>query len=807
MKPMRSSASPLPHSHTPTLTSRWWDLFAASLLLAALSTAAIRLNVTRWTDHLSLVTVVTGLGVLAGLALGQSIFSPRQVAAFALLYGLFAVSWQLGLASGAGVLWPERLISLAGRLINALAQLARQESLEDPLLFLSLMVSLFWVLSVYAGYNLTRHARPWQAILPTGLVLLIIQIYDPFVASRAWFLAGYLFFGILLLARLTYLRRHACWRQARVPLPLYIGFDLTRVTLTITVLLVLVAWIIPVLADVLPFAEKAWQHVTQPWATARDRLSKAFAPLRRTVGVVAQYGYYGERLALGRGSELSETPIMTVETPSNHVGIPRYYWRARVYDYYAGGQWVSSLSARQSVTPANFGLTFPEAEERSTATLTFNLAVPMATLYTASQPLWVSRPAEAYLAYNPDGTADLTTLHATPPLRAGEVYQTQSSFSTATVTQLRAAGTDYPLWVTDRYLGIPSTVTTRTLELARQIALTRDNPYDVAAAVTAYLRTNIQYSETLPPLPPPAAGGGERGGQEPLDWFLFDLRRGFCNYYASAEVILLRSLGIPARLAVGFAQGEHQDAEEGDAYLVRQRDAHAWPEVYFSGLGWVEFEPTASQRSIHRRLGESPSDTAAGERSPLPVGDAEEGFDDQLDRIRGAELDSAADLRTTARWNLALSLGLILIFLAWRVSRRRNLPPLPILLEGGMRRLGLQSPPALRRWSCRVALTPLERAYLELNYALSRLGNPPEPADTPAERAKALARLLPVAADHVQQLLDEYHTTSYSPRLGNLLVAQQAARAIRNLSWQTRVRRLIFWRYESVSSASPVPEM
>jgi len=750
--------------------------------LAAISTAATRLIATHWTDHLNLVSILASLGVLAGLALGQSIFSPRQAAAFALAYGLFAVPWQLGLTLGPGILWTERLISLAGRLSIALGQLARQEAVQDPLLFLFLMTSLFWTLGVHAGYNLTRHARAWRAILPAGLTLLIIQIYDPFVTSRARFLGGYIFSSILLLARLTYLHRYARWKQTRVRLPLYIGFDMSRATLLITALLILVAWSIPALADVLPSAEEAWQHATQPWITVRDRLSKAFAPLRRTIGLV-HYKYYGERLSLGRGGRLSDTLIMTVEAPPRPAGSVRYYWRARVYDHYADARWTSTFSITQPVTPTHFGLTFPEAEGRWEATFAFNLAIPIATLYTPPQPIWISRPAQANLAYNPDGTADLAALHAAKPLRAGETYQARSSLSTATIAQLRAASADYPLWVTDRYLQIPSTVTTRTLQLARQIASGMDNPYDIAAAVTAYLRTHIQYSETIPPPPP---------DQEPLDWFLFDLRQGFCSYYASTEVILLRSLGIPARLAVGFAEGERQDDEsEGDIYLVRQRDAHAWPEVYFPGLGWVEFEPTASQSPIYRPLGEGQPDTAAGSTAPYGGG-AEEGFpDDRLERVRDTEFGPASDLRkVTARWNLFLALGLILLFLAWRVHRRRGLAPLPVLLEGGLRRLGLQPPPALRRWARRVALAPLERAYLELNYALARLDAPPDPTDTPAERVAALARLLPAAVDPAQRLLAEYHATTYSSHPGSLHVARQAARAIRDLSWRAKVRRL-----------------
>jgi transglutaminase-like putative cysteine protease len=176
------------------------------------------------------------------------------------------------------------------------------------------------------------------------------------------------------------------------------------------------------------------------------------------------------------------------------------------------------------------------------------------TFYVAPQPLWVSRPARADLAYNPDGTTDLSALHASPRLRAGQAYQVRSSISVATADQLRAAGTDYPRWVANRYLQLPPTITPRTRELARQVAAGLDNPYDIAIAVTDYLRAQISYADTTPSLD---------SDQEPLDWFLFDLRQGFCNYYASAEIVLLRSLGIPARLAVGFAQGTRQKSGLG----------------------------------------------------------------------------------------------------------------------------------------------------------------------------------------------------------------------------------------------------
>lgn len=777
--------------------ARTWDLPAAFLLLAALIVAASRLVATEWTDHLNVIQALTFLGVLAGLTLGKSVFSPSLSATFGLVYGLFAVPWQLGLTLGNDILWSDRLIILAGRLVSALGQLARHEAVYDPLLFLFWMSALFWALGAHAGYTLTRRGDVWRATLPTGLVLLIIHISDANVASRAWFVAVYLFLSLLLLARLTYLRHRARWRETRTHVPPFIALDLTRIVLLATALLVLLAWIIPALPHVLPAAREAWQDATDPWRIRiGEDLENLFASLRRAAAVVAVTDSYGESLSLGQGSELTDALILTVQAPHRTATSIRYYWRARVYDHYADGQWSSvAFSTTQSVFPTDLGLIFPELEGRRTVTLTLTPAVPMATFYAAPQPRWVNRPAQADIAFNPDGTADLAVLHATPLLYADETYQARSSLSNVTIAQLRVAGTDYPLWVTSRYLQLPPTITPRTRELARQLAAGLDNPYDIAAGITDFLRTHIHYTETVPPLPTPVAGGGKRRRQEPLDWFLFDLRQGFCDYYASAEVVLLRSLGIPARLAVGFAEGERK--ARSNTYLVRQRDAHAWPEVYFPGAGWIEFEPTASQPSLYRPPGESQPGAAEGP-TPGDVGSAQhDRWEDRLEELLALE-DLASEPSTTAApdsrtpavlWALPLILSLILITFVWRKRRQRGLPPLPVLLEAGLRRFDLRPPVALRRWALRTTLSPLERAYLELDHALARLNAPPDPAETPAERAAALTRLLPVAADPVQRLLAEYHATTYSPRSGDLRTAQQASRAIRTLSWRSSIQK------------------
>ena len=161
-------------------------------------------------------------------------------------------------------------------------------------------------------------------------------------------------------------------------------------------------------------------------------------------------------------------------------------------------------------------------------------------------------------------------------------YETLGSISVAEPAVLITATQDYPQWVTDRYLQLPDTFSELVKELAADITEDDDNPYDMAESIRGYL-IRLPYSLEVS-LPPP--------GRDWVEHFLLFEKRGFCNNYATAMVTMLRSLGVPARLVVGFAPGIPN--ETNTLWKVQARQYHAWPEVYFPEYGWVEFEPTPS---------------------------------------------------------------------------------------------------------------------------------------------------------------------------------------------------------------------
>jgi transglutaminase-like putative cysteine protease len=781
---------------------RWADTLAAILLLAALAIAAARLMATDWTTDLNIMPLVTLLGCSAGLALGYSRFSGLTSIFFALSYGIFTVFWRLGSTMERVIPWNERIFSILGRLDTTITQLMGNEDIYDSLLFITAMGFLFWMLSVHAGYSIFRHGDPWSAILPMGAALFIIHINDKFWPFRAWYLGVYLVLSLLLVARFYYLKLRHEWLQNRTRTPTYVGLDMTRAALIAAVPLILIAWTAPALAQGLPIAQEGWQQISQPM---RDRFDNLFASLKATVGVVSDY--YSDTLSLGQGNELSNMVVMEVEAPLiRPVGV-RYYWKARTYDFYTSNGWLSTLTDfNEPISPDIFDQQIAASAYHWKADITVNARIPLRTIHTAPGTYSVSRPGTASAFENLDGSVDVHTLEADPYLRSGEQYELKAALVSASQKELREAGTDYPDWILERYLQLPDTITPRTRELAQRIIAGIENPYDQVEAVTYFLRENITYSERIDAPPE---------DQERVDWLLFDYRQGFCNYYATAEVVLLRSLGIPARIAVGYAEGEREMEDilvpqsgmpdeiletlptDTGNFIVRQSDLHAWPEVYFPGIGWVEFEPTQNQLAIFRAsgadlAGENPAapEEQQSEESPANRDDPDSGSSDLLPELPVVTPQQQLLQLITRSLLLVGSIGLLFLAL-WGI--RRRLPPEPIMvqLETRMQKWGMKPPKFITRLAIRAGLPPLTKAYMEINFALRRLGKSPAQADTPAERVHQLTNLIPESAYPANYLLNEYQAQMYSPHPASGEEAYQAGKQIRNISLWAWFNRLI----------------
>ncbi len=756
---------------------RWWDIPAAFLLVVAMFTAASRLEATNWANGLSIIPYLVILGTITGLALGQSRFRLRLVILFGLVYGFFFIGWQFGNTLDKDLPWKERILALISRAGHVIDQIVAQRSVTDSILFILIMAALFWLLSLAAGFTLTRHGNGWWAILPVGLALFTIHYFDQSITRRSLYLAVYVFFALILAARAAYLHNRLRWKQNQVSLPPHLGLDFIRFALIVVTLVVLISWTFPAIASSVPVVAQAAQPIRQKWAELRGRWNNAFASLRSSVGIYSDY--YGDSVVLGRGNLLNDTPVFVVSPPDDTpIGI-RYYWKAVVYDDYANGQWVNNIYTSRNFEPNTDFFAQTEYQDRWEDIFEIIPVTYISTLFSPGQPFWVSRGSTARLIENPDNTFEISSFRANQPVRPQQPYQVQTSMNIATISQLRLAGTEYPTWITDRYLKLPETITPRTRQLAQDITAGLETPYEKVGAITDYLRNNIEYQKTIPAVP---------NNQEPIDWFLFDLRKGFCNYYASAEVILLRSIGIPARWAIGYAQGER--LEDG-RYLVRQADAHSWPEVYFPNIGWVEFEPTVSQPDIVRLSGEASSNN--GLTAEQEIDELRQNQRAELEHLRD-ELAPPISSNKRPTWPfilLALTGAMLLTGLGWLLWKNRmrfTIPAFPILFESTLLKMGIQPPQTIRRWSWRASLPPLTKSYQEINRTLVRLGKPPQPRLTPAERTNQLTKALPPTQDPAQRLLQQYEIATYSQETADYNIARQAELEIRNLSWKAWIQ-------------------
>ncbi len=752
-----------------------------------LQVATARLVITRWTEFLFFAQTLAALGLILGLALGHSHFKRRAVILLTLGYSTIVIPWQLTLAINDELL-SARLASVGGRLYFSLVQFFQREPVQDGLLFVAFISLVVWFLSIASGYWWTRHENYLAAVLPGGIFILVIHLYDQIYNGRIWLLAVYLLLAMLLLGHQYYLRNRESWRERRVFMMQESAFDLTRGMVIAASLFVIVAWTAPASQAGMDAATRAWNRLTEPWRDVQEWFSNAVESLEGSV-VSRPSDFYGNHLNLGSGTPLSDEVLFSVQAPDIEETSPRYYWRGYVYDLYQNHDWYAAGGVSEEFSPSSAELRIPDSSERVTANFTFRIETQQSLLYTATQPVWVSRPGRVQIVSTESGEKDLLAWAAVPRLLVGEQYEVTASLINPSIQQLQDAGTEYPQWVTDRYLQLPEDFSPRIAELAGQITQELETPYDKATAITRYLRREIEYVNPLPE-PPPA-------GVDPIEWVLFDLKQGFCNYYASAQVLMLRSVGVPARMAVGFAEGAFD--EEANVYIVRSLNAHAWPEVYFPGIGWTEFEPTGNQSPLERpNRPEDASTTEDGQAGPLNVpGLLNDDFifggrEQPLEEGITPTADQPVTVNPLLYYLAAITL---LIGILWILNNRYAvIDRVPVYLQSAYVRNGGRPPAWLANWARWALLTPIERSFETINRSLRLLGEPPAFYATPAERAKSLLKKLPVAANYIETLLVQHQASLFTPDPGHPGIARRASLNIWYLTLQSIIKRILYGR-------------
>ena len=348
---------------------------------------------------------------------------------------------------------------------------------------------------------------------------------------------------------------------------------------------------------------------------------------------------------------------------------------------------------------------------------------------------------------------DVDSVFSRTAVEPGTGYEVSTARSQVGDEELAGAGTTYPDWVRDRYLSLPETVTPRTVELALRLTGASSTPLEQARVLESFVRTTIAYDEGVSAPPSDA---------DLVDYVLFERQRGFCEYYASAMAVMLRSVGVPARVAVGFYPGDY-DAEQGGT-VYRQKNAHAWVEVFFPDYGWVSFEPTAS-----RPLMESGSagslETATPEATPPAPDSAPEQStppavrDDATPQAPPPPVATALEGDGGPGWAWPVGIAATIVvslaalgWLLWMIPLRRAAPSSALFLR--LRRLG------------------------------RFLGIPATATDTPREYARTFAAAVPASREHVSRIVTAYELDQFGPNPADNRLVSTATGAWRSIRRQ-----------------------
>ena len=454
------------------------------------------------------------------------------------------------------------------------------------------LISWGWILflmTTWIAWITRRRNMPIWGVIPAGFLLAIMMTYT--LESR-YLLALLLGAGLILIGIVNHEVKQIEWKRIGIR-----GAEETRER--VVAVIIGLAIYTTVFAGIMPSVRihsiaNFYQRLLHGDSQVGENDDSDFDRLGDTsdlFGIEQKVDLPRQQL-IGSGPELEQRVAMIVSYPtvaSTEPDLPRpaRYWRSFSYDWYTGSGWLTSDT--ESIT---FRIGEEIAEIRSDYYEVFTQEIRVSNaikgaVYAAGQPVTVDqevivvwRPVEETDGVLQQGRDQFATLIDE------RQYQVRSLVPTATEVDLRTQATEIPEWIKSRYLVLPDSIPDRVLNLASDIITNQPTAYDQAKAIEAFLRS-YPYNLDIP-VPPE--------DRDVADYFLFDLQTGYCDYYATSMVVLARAVGLPARLVVGYAGGYYD--MEVNAYLVTEAEAHSWVEVYFGGIGWIPFEPTAARSVI-----------------------------------------------------------------------------------------------------------------------------------------------------------------------------------------------------------------
>ncbi len=615
------------------------------ILWLAMLVVADTVNVAQWVKWDGLTAVMLWSSIV-GLALAK--VRPRwysdwyvTIPAGLLIGGLFVV-WQAARVVEADNVFG-RISELFARLDTWWEAATGGGISTDLLPFFLMLLAVGWCVGFFASWFVFRHSNVWVAVVLLGTASLTSLSFLPDRFGARFFV--FVILAMVLVVRLDIVRRHTVWKRLGIQFESITGWLTLHAAFWFSLAVLILALILPMNVYTNVTAAQMWNTGRAPVTKAEDFFARLFAALPSKKD---QHGRLFDKWLpfIGKIS-FGGDPVAwaTTQYPS--------YWLSQTYNYYTPRGWVAtetedidvgpnllppplsdnlerepkpqimqlgfesdkflsgggfdsvsrpaiieSLGPRKFVIDMNDSTNDAEmptdvqelaARIRADARgLSENMGESIISDLLPSDMLILESSVDSresldivILQRKAPATPDIVSWRFTERVQKNEPYRMISYVSTAADDDLRQAPTDYGSFVTDHYLQLPSSLPSRVRELAADLTENADNPLDKALAIQSYLRgPEFEYSQDIEPPPSDADG---------VDWFLFESKKGYSDYFGSSMAVMLRSAGVPARMAAGYAPGV---LNEDGQRVIRDSDSHGWVQAYFPGYGWIDFEPT-----------------------------------------------------------------------------------------------------------------------------------------------------------------------------------------------------------------------
>lgn len=630
---------------------------------------------------------------------------------------------------------------------------------EDIVLFMLTLALVVWILGYATAWLVLRDGFAWPAVLINGLIILINYAFAYPKPTLLFFV--FLTAALLLVVQQHIAARQRSWHVAHIEFPDWLAW---RFLVTSAVVIVVTTLITAAIPGTVTNEEavRAWRLMRQPFTMLRESWNDAFSTINAQPGTGISFVTRGTRA--GGPRILGSSEVMRVRSSTYE------YWRAVAFDRYNGLGWQNTVgerarsqlglaTAEQARIPIAAGSPITQVGLRGhrIVTQTVQLIQPRSDglVLFGGAPVLFSLPTllQSGFAERPN-FAETAAVFTEASLQEGTVYTVTALVSIADETSLRAASLNYPAWVQAAYLQLPETLPQRVRDEAFRIVGESEatTPYDKALAIQNALR-RFPYDESrdAPPV-----------GRDWVDYFLFDGQRGYCDDFATAMVVLLRSVDVPARWVQGYAGGR-LDAQSG-AYIVTENVAHSWVEVYFPGYGWQRFEPTpAPYASVPVRPEQAGGEDALGPEQDQILGGGSLSDPDaimrelrELDEMLNAESSDPEVIRRLIAERRA-------------EEQRRQLALLATILAS----LGLVGM-AGYWWFERDlrGLAPAAAVFARMARLGGLAGVPQDEQTTPHEYADELSRRMPEQRTPIMAIADAYEAERYSRRLRTMDATQ-----------------------------------